>query len=117
MIRRDRRDFVDDMLAAVRAIEAATSGLTYEEFLDEEFRWKAVVLDLQNLGEAARNLSASLEAANPDIPWRDLIAMRNRLAHGYFGVDLKIVFDTAQLRIPPLAPLLRRLRETLDPGS
>ena len=82
MKRRDPRDFVDDMLTAVRAIEAAIGSLTFEEFRADEFRCKAVILDLQILGEAARNLPSSVQAGSPDIPWRNLIDMRDRLAHG-----------------------------------
>lgn len=117
MTERDKRDFVDDMLTAIQAIEAATGGLTFEEFRADEFRCKAVILDLQVLGEAARNLPSSVHAGSPDIPWRNLIDMRNRLAHGYFGIDLKIVFDTARLRVPPLAEPVRPLRARLDIGS
>jgi uncharacterized protein with HEPN domain len=105
------------MLTAVSAIEAAIGGLTFEEFCADDYRCKAVILDLQILGEAARNLPASVQACSPDIPWRNLIDMRNRLAHGYFGIELKIVFDTARLRVPPLAEPIRRLRARLDTES
>lgn len=113
----DKRDFIDDMLVAVRAIEATTKGLIFEEFQADEFRCKAVILDLQVLGEAARNLPSSVRASSPDIPWRNLIDMRNKLSHGYFGFELKIVFGTARLRVPPLAEPIRRLQARFDTES
>jgi uncharacterized protein with HEPN domain len=57
---------------------------------------------LEVIGEAAKNLSEDITSRFIDIPWKDWIGMRHKLIHGYFGVDLEIVWDTCIKDVPPL---------------
>ena len=61
------------------------------------------------MGEAVRHLPADLKAANPDVPWPLMAAVRNRVAHGYFGIDDTILFTTIEYDLKPLLPRLERL--------
>jgi uncharacterized protein with HEPN domain len=61
------------------------------------------------LGEAIRYLPQSLKAANPDIPWTEMTAVRNRVVHGYFGIDDSILFTTIDHDLKPLLPRLEEL--------
>ena len=70
-----------------------------------------MVHQIQVIGEAARGLSEDLRAAHPEIPWSDVIAMRNILVHEYFGIDLREVWDTATNDIPLLRTQIRRIPE------
>ena len=67
----------------------------------------ALVHAIEIFGEAASKLSPETRAAAPEIPWSAIISMRNRLIHGYFDVDTTIVWQTATVEVPALAPVLR----------
>ncbi|OKH13433.1 DUF86 domain-containing protein [[Limnothrix rosea] IAM M-220] len=60
----------------------------------------AVIKDLEIIGEAANNISADTKTTYPGIPWRQMIGMRNRLVHAYFGVNVAVVWQTAQENLP-----------------
>lgn len=61
------------------------------------------------MGEAARTIGEATRAANPDIPWHQITATRNRLIHGYFDVDLDIVWAIVTVDLPPLIVQLRKM--------
>jgi uncharacterized protein with HEPN domain len=69
----------------------------------------ALVRLLEIIGEAANGMSSDIVGKYPDIPWKEMIGMRNRLIHGYFDVDLDIVWQTVTEDIPPLKTLLEDL--------
>ena len=73
-----------------------------------------LVRDLEILGEAASRVSAELRTAHPEIPWRDIVGMRNRLIHAYFDTDLDIVLKTVHSALPGLLDDLRKLMEQFD---
>ena len=74
----------------------------------------AIIKDIEIIGEAASRVSAEGRLACPDIPWQDCIIVRNRLIHGYFDVDLDIVWSTVNQELPPLIAELERLLPALD---
>ena len=102
------------MVDAGADIVEATSGVSLEGFARDKLRHKAVIRDLEVLGEAAARLPDAIRALAPDIPWRDIVAMRNKLIHGYFGMDLAIVHHAAIIDIPDLLPRLRALLARMD---
>lgn len=69
----------------------------------------AIVKDIEIIGEAASRVSAEGRSACPGIPWQDCIAMRNRLIHGYFDIDLDIVWSTVKQELPPLIAELEQI--------
>jgi uncharacterized protein with HEPN domain len=69
----------------------------------------AIVRCLEILGEAANRVSEEARGELPDFPWRDIVAMRNRLIHGYFDIDPDIVWSTVTRELPGLLPLLESL--------
>jgi uncharacterized protein with HEPN domain len=111
---RDPLAFLEDMLRAGEDIAEAVSGVGQEAFAADKLRHKAVVRDLEVLGEAASRLPASMRARAPDVPWPRVIGMRNKLIHGYFGMDLDIVHRAATVEVPALLPKLRALLVLLE---
>lgn len=112
---RDDRERLLDMAEAIAAIEkyAARGRDAFER--DELIRnW--VQSHLQVMGEAARGLSDEFRRAHPDVPWSDIIGMRNVLVHRYFGVDPEVVWSVVQNRLPELR---RRVASVLEemPGA
>ncbi len=75
---------------------------------DEKTRF-AVMRGYEIMGEATRHLPSDLKDANPAIPWVYMAAVRNRIAHGYFGIDDLLLFETIATRLKPLLPLLEEL--------
>ena len=91
-----------DLIAAAEAVLKAVDTVPYEKFsTDEELR-DAVLWRFTKLGEAASQLSEDLRARHPAVPWREPIAFRNRIVHGYFDVDDEIVYDAAVGDVPRL---------------
>lgn len=97
------RDLLVDILVAARRIADFVAGYELESFLRDERTCWAVHSQFVVLGEAARSVSESFQEAHPEIPWREMIGMRNRMAHGYNTIDWTIVWQTATERVPALA--------------
>jgi uncharacterized protein with HEPN domain len=102
------------MVRAVEDVRAAVAGLDLDAFVANRILHKAVIRDLEVLGEAARSVPDEVRALCPAIPWRRIVGMRNKLIHAYFGVDLATVFVAATEDVPPLAEPLRQLLARLD---
>lgn len=69
---------------------------------------------IEIIGEASKNVPQETREKYRNIPWREMATMRDRLNHGYFGVDLLILWDTVQPDIPPLIPIFRSLLEEIE---
>src|SRR5690348_6099874 len=97
------------MRDAARAALAFTEGRTRADLTADLMLQFALVRALEIIGEAAARLTEPTRAAHPEIPWSAVIGMRNRLVHGYFDVDLEIVWRTAAESLPPLIATLESL--------
>ena len=113
---RDPKERLQDILEAIAAIEryAARDRAAFER---DELLQSWFVRHLQIIGEAARALSESVRALAPEVPWPQIIGMRNILVHGYFEVDTDIVWNAVKNDVPALKPALERLLSRLkEPG-
>jgi uncharacterized protein with HEPN domain len=101
---------LSDIDTAARRIIDFTRGYTFEQFLEDEKTWSAVLHQIGVIGEAVKRLSEPLRAQHPTIPWAKMAAMRNVVIHAYESVDLERVWQTATVSVPALqaalAPLL-----------
>ena len=111
-----RRDsvFIAQMVEAAEAALEFTDGQTAESFVDDRLVGYAVVRAVQLVGQAAHRVSAELQAAHPEIPWREMIGMRNVVVHDYADVDLSLVWKTVREDLPGL---IERLNTILEEGS
>ncbi|MFA5858234.1 MAG: DUF86 domain-containing protein [Elusimicrobiota bacterium] len=110
--KRETRDFVQDILNEIRDIDQFMKNVSYEQFCGNKEKMKAVEMSIVNIGEAANKIlehKPEWKTKYPDIPWADIIGMRIRVVHFYFGTDYKIVFDTAKDDIPKLKPQIEKL--------
>jgi len=113
-------DYMHHILGAISSIEAYTvEGET--AFMADRKTQDAVIRNLEIIGEAANKLSPELRSSQPDIPWVDIIGMRNRLIHGYLTVNLDIVWSTVHEVLPgfkaTIAALLGPPAAVEDPDS
>lgn len=99
-MRRDRQR-LDDMIEAELVAEETRVGR--ERFLASRGVRAAVERFIEIIGEAAGRTSAELRDAHPEIPWAEIVGMRNRLVHAYFDVDPDVLWDAASIEIPRLA--------------
>jgi uncharacterized protein with HEPN domain len=95
----DRLLHMRDAAAAAVMFAAGKSRADLETDLMLQF---AIVRAVEIIGEAAARLTAATRAANPQVPWSNIIGMRNRLVHGYFDVDLDVVWSTVDAHLAPL---------------
>ena|SRR3989338_4651890 len=98
-----------DILIAARHSREFVAGLTRKDFVQSKLHQNAVMKTLEIIGEAAGKISQETRHAHPEIPWNELIGMRNRLIHEYFRIDLEKVWDTVQNDIPSLITLVEPL--------
>ncbi len=98
-----------DILIAARKACAFLEGLTWEAFTQSELHQNAVLRPLEIIGEAASHISPETRAAHPELPWTQMIGMRNRLIHEYFRIHLPTVWTTVQNDLPSLIALLEPL--------
>jgi len=73
-----------------------------------------VIRALEIIGEATKNLPNSLKVEHPEVPWRDMAGFRDKVVHGYFGVDLEVVWDTAIDDAPSLKPLIAKILDKME---
>lgn len=103
------RERIQDILDAITEIQAFTAGMDFEAFQADDKTIRAVELNFIIIGEVASQLGDEIEEQHPEIPWHMLRAMRNRIVHAYFSVDLKLLWDTIFSDLPPLIPRLEKL--------
>jgi uncharacterized protein with HEPN domain len=102
-------DFLGDIREAIYRIMAYTAGMTYEQFLKDGKTQDAVVRNLEVIGEATKNLSDRLRNGHPQIPWKDLAGVRDKMIPHYFGVNYEIVWTIAEAELPDLASQIENL--------
>ena len=102
-------DYLDHMRQAASDALIFVEGLNRDEFFDDKRTQQAVVMSLIIIGEAATRIMdrhAEFATQNPHVPWRSMRGMRNRIAHGYFDINLEVVWDTVQTALPELLKVL-----------
>jgi uncharacterized protein with HEPN domain len=93
MSKRDAKLLLEDMLDSMSKIRKYTFQYSFDDFCRDDKTIDAVIRNFEIIGEAANRIPDELKLNNPEIPWRSLIGLRNRVIHEYFGVDLEIVWD------------------------
>ena len=102
-------DYVEDMVDAMEKAEILLRDVTYDQF-EADFRINfAVVRALEIVGEAAKRLPMTLRTQYPNIPWKHMAGMRDRIIHGYDTVDLEIVWDVVKRDIPKIKPQIQQI--------
>jgi uncharacterized protein with HEPN domain len=106
---RDYRVSLDDILEAAEAIREFTAGMTFEEFRKDRRTSHAVIRDLEVIGEAAKNVPEEVRNRYPEVEWKRMAGLRDILSHHYFGVNVEIVWDIVQNKLPALVEQVRRM--------
>ncbi|MDO3376550.1 HepT-like ribonuclease domain-containing protein [Geoalkalibacter halelectricus] len=107
---REWRFYLEDMLGFAEKVLSYTHGLDQKSFVSNPLVYDASLRNLELIGEAATHIPEKIRATYPEIPWRMLIATRNRLIHGYLGIDDDILWSIIQDDVPGLLRLLKDLK-------
>ncbi|MFB5762568.1 HepT-like ribonuclease domain-containing protein [Paenibacillus medicaginis] len=104
-----------DILESINRIESYLLNVEYENFLATQMLLDAVVRNLEIIGEAARNINDEVKNKYPEVPWRNMIGLRNILIHEYFGIDESIVWEVATRNLQEIKPLIvKAIQEARD---
>lgn len=103
-------DYLDDMLHAIEKAEQFVSGLSFDEFKNDEKTIFAVIRALEILGEASSKIPNSIRQEHSDLPWSEMKGMRNKLIHDYMGVNIEVVWKTTKEDLPELQGAVKHLR-------
>ncbi|NNN26442.1 DUF86 domain-containing protein [Pseudomonas nitroreducens] len=103
--------YVDDMIACAEKVLTYCANLDQQAFIDNPLVYDATVRNLEIIGEAATRIPEDVRLAHPQVPWRILVATRNRLIHGYLGIDNDTLWSIVRNEVPKLLAQLRELRQ------
>jgi uncharacterized protein with HEPN domain len=106
---RDYRLYLDDILECVEKIASYVAGMDVEKFSADPRTVDAVVRNLEIIGEAVRSLPEDVKDKASEIEWRKIASLRNILVHEYFGVNVQLVWDVTQTKLPPLRDACKRM--------
>ncbi len=106
---REWRFYIDDMIAFAERVLVYTEGLDQARFIANGLNYDATIRNLELIGEAATHVPEAIRAAHPQVPWRLVIATRNRLIHGYLGIDNDTLWSIIVADVPALLVNLRTL--------
>ena len=108
-MKREYEDYLRDMLENAEKALSFVQGMDYDGFCRDDKAVYAVIRALEIIGEAARQIPENVRQSNPEIQWREIAAMRNKLTHEYFGVNTKVIWRTVQEDLPVMIPALRNM--------
>jgi len=108
------RFYLDDMLMFAEKVILYTDGLNQSAFEKSGLNYDASVRNLELIGEAATHIPAEVRKRHPFIPWRQIIATRNQLIHGYLGIDNDTLWSIIQDDIPDLISDLQKINQLLE---
>ncbi|PZV27094.1 MAG: hypothetical protein DCF12_06095 [Snowella sp.] len=108
------RNYLLDMLNSAKLAQEFVAGISWDDFQVDLMRQAAVTRQFEIIGEAARRISETSQAEIPDIPWHQIIGMRNRIAHEYDRLTLDRLWQTVQIALPELVVILEETIQTLE---
>jgi len=113
-MKREIGDYIEDIISAMGKAIDFVKNISYEEFIQDDKTVFAVVRALEIIGEAAKKIPDDIRKNYPEIPWKDMAGMRNKVIHEYFGVKSSIVWRAVKEEIPPLKPIFEKILRDLE---
>src|SRR3989338_7137286 len=101
--------YIKHILDAISQIEEYVQGISHKDFISNKMVQDAVIRQIEIIGEATKNLSKEVKEKYKDTPWRKMAGMRDKLVHGYFGVDLEAVWEAVEKDIPALRKRIKSI--------
>ena len=114
MVKRVYTDYIQDIFDSINDIEHFIEGMNFNDFKLDRKTVNAVVRSIEIIGEASKKIPESIRNTRPEIPWKKMAGMRDKLAHEYFGVDLEIIWKVATEEIHQLKPGIQQILNNLQ---
>ncbi|MBE9048165.1 DUF86 domain-containing protein [Pleurocapsales cyanobacterium LEGE 10410] len=111
---RNLRLHLSDILTSIGKIERYTIGMSYEQLVADELTFDAVVHNLQIIGEAVKNIPPEIRDRYPEVEWRKIAGLRDIIAHAYFTIDDRIVWDIIQNKLSTLHQNIEQIAEDIS---
>lgn len=106
---RDYRIYLKDILTAIESIENFVAGMDLEIFQSDDKTSSAVIRKFEIIGEAVRNVPEDIRAAYPEVAWKEMAGMRDRLIHFYMGVNYRLIWATIRDDLPATKAGIERI--------
>ena len=107
-------DYIRDMIEYAEKAERFVQGVQFDDFANDEEKILAVTRALEIIGEAAAHIPKHIRDKYPQIPWRKIIGMRNKVTHDYFGVDVQVTWRTVNEDLYPLRQSLSKILQEIQ---
>jgi len=107
-------DYVEDIIGAMDDAMNFVEGMEYDDFVKDRKTIYAVIRAIEIIGEAIKKVPDRVKEGYPQIPWKDMAGMRDKLIHEYFGVDLRRVWNTVKRDIPNLKPFFDKILKDFE---
>ncbi|MDK2978729.1 MAG: hypothetical protein PWP52_1443 [Bacteroidales bacterium] len=101
--------YIEHIMDCIRKIKDYSYHLDRDDFLKNELVQDAIIRNIEIIGEATKNVSAGFKQSYPDIPWKEMAGMRDKLVHDYLGVDVEVVWATIHQDIPFLEQQIQKI--------
>jgi uncharacterized protein with HEPN domain len=111
---KDSSVFIKHIIDSIEKIEYFTNNRTKEDFLEDVQLQDATIRRIEIIGEASKNIPEEFKRQYPDVPWSEMARTRDKLIHGYFGVDLELTWDIIQHDLSELKEQMNQILEELN---
>ena len=116
-MKRTYKDYINDITASITNVSEFIKDLDYDDFIKDRKTEFAVIRALEIIGEATKNIPESIRDKYPEVPWKSMAGMRDKLTHAYFGVRLELVWNTASELLPPLKKVFLQISFELESNN
>jgi uncharacterized protein with HEPN domain len=117
MPKRGDKEFLLDIIEAIKRIELYTKELSYQDFLQKIETQDAVIRNFEIIGEAVKNISKNLKTKYNNLQWKEIAGMRDKVIHFYFGVNWDIVWEAAKNSLPQLKEKIEGILKKIEEGK
>ncbi|MEW5759871.1 MAG: DUF86 domain-containing protein [Candidatus Thermoplasmatota archaeon] len=114
MRNREYGDYIEDISVSIDAIEEFVKDINFEDFKRDRKTIFAVIRAIEIIGEATKHIPKAIRNRYPKIPWKDMAGMRDKVIHEYFGVDVRVVWETATRHLPEIRPLIQNVLKDME---
>ena len=106
---KDNNVYLKHIIEAISRIEDYTKGVDNKKFISSNLIQAGVIREIEIIGEASKMLDDKFKDKHPSVPWKQIVGMRDKLIHGYFGVDIEAVWETIKRDIPALRAEVKKI--------